>query len=40
MHSVERRIKMIIAKDPQLIKSLDRNKPDPLNNKYSHILFW
>ena len=39
MHSVERRKNMIIAKNPQLISSLDRNKPHPLINRYSHIPF-
>ena len=38
-HSVERRINMISAKNPQLINALDRNKPHPLINKYSHIPF-
>ena len=39
MHSVERRINMIIAKNPQLINSLDRNTNHPLIRKYSHIPF-
>ena len=30
MHSEERRIKMIVAKNPQLISALDRNKNHPL----------
>ena len=37
MSMLERRINMIIAKNPQLIKSLDRNKNHPLIRKYSHI---
>ena len=37
MSMPERRINMIIAKNPQLIKSLDRNKNHPLIRKYSHI---
>ena len=36
---LERRINMIIAKSPQLINSLDRNKNHPLIRKYSHIPF-
>ena len=39
MRSVERRIKMIIAKSPQLINALDRNKNQPLIRKYSHMPF-
>ena len=39
MPAVERRINMIIAKNPQLINSLDRNKNHPLIRKYSHIPF-
>ena len=35
----ERKINMIIAKNPQLINSLDRNKNHPLIRKYSHIPF-
>ena len=37
MHSVERRINMIIAKNPELINALDRNQPHPLLIKYSCI---
>ena len=37
MSMLERRINMIIAKSPQLIKLLDRNKNHPLIRKYSHI---
>ena len=39
MPAVERRINMIIAKSPQLINSLDRNKNHPLIRKFSHIPF-
>ena len=39
MPMVERRINFIIAKNPQLINSLDRNKNHPLIRKYSHIPF-
>ena len=37
MSMLERRITFIIAKNPKLIKSLDRNKNHPLIRKYSHI---
>ena len=37
MSMLERRINMIIAKNPQLINSLDRNKNHPLIRKYPHI---
>ena len=37
MSMLERRINFIIAKNPKLIKSLDRNKNHPLIRKYSHI---
>ena len=37
MSMLERRISFIIARNPQLINSLDRNKNQPLINKYSHI---
>ena len=37
MHAVEREVKMNIAKNPQLIKSLDRNKNSPFFRKYFHI---
>ena len=39
MPMVERRINVIIAKNPQLINSIDRNKNHPLIRKYSHIPF-
>ena len=39
MRMVERRINMNIAKNPQLINSLDRNKNHPLIRKYSNIPF-
>ena len=39
MPMVERRINFIIAKNAQLINSLDRNKNHPLIRKYSHIPF-
>ena len=37
MSMLERRINMIIAKNPQLINALDRTKNPPLIRKYSHI---
>ena len=39
MSMLERRINFIIAKNPQLINSLDRNENHPLIRKYSHIPF-
>ena len=39
MPAVERRRNMIIARNPQLLNSLDQNKNHPLINKYSHIPF-
>ena len=39
MSMLERRINMIIPKNPQLINSLDRNKNRPSIRKYSHISF-
>ena len=39
MPMVERRINFIIAKNPKLINSLDRNRNHPLIRKYSHITF-
>ena len=39
MSAVERRKNMIIAKNPQLIICLDRNKNYPIIRKYSHIPF-
>ena len=32
-----RKTNMIIAKNPQLLSSLDRNRKHPLKRKYSHI---
>ena len=37
MPMLERRINFIIARNPQLINSLDRNKNHPLIRKYSYI---
>ena len=37
MSMLERRINMIIAKNPRLINALDRTKNHPLIRKYSHI---
>ena len=39
MSMLERRINIIIAKNPSLINSLDRNKNHPLIRKCSHIQF-
>ena len=39
MPMVERRLNMIIAKNPQLIKSFERNRNQPWIRKYSHIPF-
>ena len=39
MPMVEKRINFIIAKNPKLINSLDRNKNHPLIRKFSHIPF-
>ena len=39
MQAVERKINMCIAKKPQLINSLNRNKNHPLIRKYSYIPF-
>ena len=39
MSMCERKINLNIAKKPQLINSLDRNKNHPLIRKYSHIPF-
>ena len=39
MHMVERLLDMIIARNPQLINSLDRNKNHLLIRKCSHIPF-
>ena len=36
MPMVERRINFIIAKNPQLINTFDRNKNHPLIKKFSH----
>ena len=40
MSVLERRINMIIAKNPQLIKSLNRTKNHPSIRKYSHIYIY
>ena len=37
MHICERKIYLKIAKNPHLIKSLNRNKNHPLIGKYLHI---
>ena len=37
MSMLERRIKFIIARNPELINCLNRNKNHPLIRKYSHI---
>ena len=39
MSMVERRINILIAKNPSLVKSFDRTKNHPLVGKNSHILF-
>ena len=39
MQSIELGIIVVIAKNPQLINSLDRNKNHPLIGKKSHIPF-
>ena len=39
MQAIELRLNMIIAKNPHLIKALDRNKNYPLIRKHSHIPF-
>ena len=39
MQAIELRLNMIIAKNPQLINALDRNKNHPLIRKYSHLPF-
>ena len=39
MSMCERKINMNIARNPQLINSLDRNKNNPLITKYSHVPF-
>ena len=39
MSMLERRIIMIIAKTPQILSSLDRNKNRRFIRKYSHIPF-
>ena len=38
MSMIERRLNIIIAKNPSLIKSLDRTTNHPLIRKYSHII--
>ena len=37
MSMIERRLKIIIAKNPSLIKSLDQATYHPLIRKYSHM---
>ena len=37
MSMIERRLNIIIAKNPSLIKSLDQTRNHPLIRKYSHI---
>ena len=37
MSMLERRVNFLIARNPKLIKSLDRTKNHPLIRKYSHI---
>ena len=39
MQMLKRRLNMVIAKNPQLISSLDQNKQHPLITKSSHIPF-
>ena len=39
MHMCERKINLKVARNPQLINSLDRNKNHPLIRKFSHIPF-
>ena len=39
MSMCERKTNMIIARNPQLINSLDRNKNHPLVRKFYHIPF-
>ena len=39
MSMIERRVKIIIAKNPSLIKSLNQTTNHPLIRKYSHIPF-
>ena len=39
MSMCERRLNLIIAKNPHLINSIDRSKNHPLIRKYSHIPF-
>ena len=39
MSMIERRLNIIIAKNPQLINSLDISKNHPLVKKYSKVLF-
>ena len=38
MSMLERRINMVIAKNPQLIKSLDNKKNNPITRKYDYLL--
>ena len=39
MQAIEIKLNVIIAKNPQLVNSLDQNKSHPPIRKYSHILF-
>ena len=39
MHVVERQLNLNIARNPELIYSLDRNKNHPIIRKNSHIPF-
>ena len=39
MHMVERRLNLVVAKNPQLINSIDQNMKHRLVRKYSHIPF-
>ena len=39
MQAIELKLNLIIAKTPQLINALDRNKNHPLIRKYSYIPF-
>ena len=38
-HAVERRLNLIISRQPELINALDRNVCHPLIRKYSHTPF-
>ena len=39
MHMCERKTNMNIAKNPELVNSIDRNKNHPLRGNYPHIAF-